>query len=403
MKIVQINTFSNGSTGNIMMNIHKELLKKGVDSYVVWGRGRKTQNQNEIYMNDKLGVYFHALYARLTGKVGFASKSATKKLIKKLDEIKPDIIHLHNLHGYYINIEILFNYIKENNVKVIWTLHDCWAFTGQCPHFTIRNCNKWKSQCYNCPMIHEYPKTIKDNSYWNYNKKKELFSNLNLTIVTPSEWLSKLVKESFLKKYEVKVINNGIDLNIFKKLDKKDLKFRKKYKLKDKKIILGVASPFTYKKGFYDFIKLSKVLNDNYRIVLVGLNKKQIRELPRNIIGIEKLNDYLQLVDIYNSADIFLNLTYEDNYPTVNLEAIACGIPVITYDTGGSTEFINYLNSTSLYYVIKKNNKSNDIVKEIKKSVELLLLNNDEFFIKDINSLDIKTKIKEYINLYQSR
>ena len=216
MKIVQINTFSNGSTGNIMMNIHKELLKKGVDSYVVWGRGRKSQNQNEIYMNDKLGVYFHALYARLTGKVGFASKSATKKLIQKLDEIKPDIIHIHNLHGYYINIELLFNYIRKNNIKVIWTLHDCWAFTGQCPYFTMQNCDKWKTQCYCCPMINEYPKTFKDNSFWNYNKKKKLFFDLNITIITPSEWLSQLVKKSFLKNYQVYVINNGIDLNIFK-------------------------------------------------------------------------------------------------------------------------------------------------------------------------------------------
>ena len=201
MKIVQINSFSNGSTGKIMMCIHKELQKSGYDSYVVWGRGRKAENEHEIYLDDKLGVYFHAIYSRLTGKTGFASKRATRKLLKRLDEIKPDIIHLHNIHGYYINIELLFNYIRKNKIKVIWTLHDCWAFTGQCPHFTYVKCDKWKTECNKCPMIHEYPKTIRDNSTWNFNKKKELFIGQDITIVTPSKWLAGLVKESFLKAF----------------------------------------------------------------------------------------------------------------------------------------------------------------------------------------------------------
>ena len=158
MKIIQINSVPNGSTGNIMMNIHNELLKKGYESYVVWGRGRKAQNEHEIYMNDKIGVYFHALYSRLTGKTGFGSKKATKRLLKKLDIIKPDIIHLHNIHGYYINIELLFNYIKKNNIKVVWTLHDCWAFTGHCTHFEYIKCSKWENECKNCPQKKEYPK-----------------------------------------------------------------------------------------------------------------------------------------------------------------------------------------------------------------------------------------------------
>lgn len=372
MKIVQINTFSNGSTGNIMMNIHKELLKKGVDSYVVWGRGRKSQNQNEIYMNDKLGVYFHALYARLTGKVGFASKSATKKLIQKLDEIKPDIIHIHNLHGYYINIELLFNYIRKNNIKVIWTLHDCWAFTGQCPYFTMQNCDKWKTQCYCCPMINEYPKTFKDNSFWNYNKKKKLFLDLNITIITPSEWLSQLVKKSFLKNYQVYVINNGIDLNIFKPTKSN---FKTKYGIDNKKIILGVAGVWDKRKGLKDFLELSKIIDDSYVIVLVGLNKKQIKKLPDNIIGITRTENKFELAGIYTSADIFLNLTHEDNYPTVNLESLACGTPVYSYDTGGSTEFVKFI----------KNDKEENVIKE-----------NLSFFYENIIS---KTKSKKKLNL----
>ena len=245
MKIVQINSFSNGSTGKIMMSIHKELLNKGHDSYVVWGRGRKSENEHEIFLNDKIGVYRHVLSSRLTGKTGFYSKKSTKKLLKKLDEIKPDIVHLHNIHGYYINIEMLFNYLKKNNIRVIWTLHDCWAFTGQCPHFAAAKCDKWKTECKKCPMIHEYPRTFKDNSNWNYKKKKELFTGLNMTIVTPSKWLANLVKESYLKDYQVKVINNGVDTDVFKPTPSD---FRKKYNLKDKKIILGVASVWTEKK-----------------------------------------------------------------------------------------------------------------------------------------------------------
>ena len=338
MKIVQINSVLNGSTGKIMMGIHNELLKQGYDSYVVWGRGREPNNEHEIYMDDKIGTYFHVLYSRLTGKTGFASKRATKKLLKKLDGIKPDIVHLHNVHGYYINIELLFNYLKSNNIKVVWTLHDCWPFTGQCPHFERLKCYKWKEQCYKCPLTNSYPKAFIDNSKCNYIKKKELFTGLNMTIVTPSKWLANLVKQSYLKDYRVEVINNGIDTNVFK-LTKSN--FREKYNLQDKKIILGVSSVWTESKGYYDFIELSKILDDDYKIVMVGLNDKQLKEIPSNIIGIKRTENQQELAGLYSTADIFFNPTYEDNYPSVNLEAIACKTPVITYDTGGSSESAN--------------------------------------------------------------
>lgn len=341
MKIVQINTFSNKSTGTIMMNIHNKLKEEKIESYVVWGRGRKAQDSTEIYMNDKIGIYWHGLYTRFTDKVGFASKRATRKLIKKLDKIKPDIIHLHNIHGYYINIEILFNYIKKNNIKVVWTLHDCWAFTGHCSHFELIGCEKWKECCNCCEQKSKYPKSFVDNSNWNYQRKKELFTGLNMTIVTPSQWLANLVKQSFLKQYEVKVINNGIDTNIFKPR-KSD--FRKKFNIEDKKIILGVASDWTKEKGLYDFYKLSKKLDDDVKIVLVGLNKRQVKEIPNNIIGIERTENAQQLAEIYTTADIYFNPTYADNFPTTNLEALACGTPVFTYNTGGSIECLNESN-----------------------------------------------------------
>lgn len=390
MKIVQINTFSNGSTGNIMMNIHKELLKKGVDSYVVWGRGRKSQNQNEIYMNDKLGVYFHAFYSRITGKTGFASKISTKKLLKKLDEINPDIIHLHNLHGYYINIEMLFNYIKNKHIKVVWTLHDCWAFTGQCPHFTLCKCDKWKNGCNKCPMIDQYPKTFIDNSEWKYMMKKELFTCIeDLTIVTPSLWLSKLVKQSFLKEYPVKVINNGVDTSIFKPTSSN---FREKYHLEDKKIVLGVASVWDRRKGLNDFIKISKKLPEDYIIVLIGISKKQMRLLPKNVIGIMRTENQKELAEVYSVSNVLFNPTYEDTYPTVNLEALSCGLPVITYNSGGSPEssFASLVNNEN---IIKNDEDLPEKVIEKAQKIQLPIFSRDNISYKNMTD--------KYMELYK--
>ena len=382
MKIVQINSFSNGSTGKIMMNIHNELLNNNYDSYAIWGRGRCANNKNEIYLNDKFGVYFHALYSRLTGKTGFASVSSTKRLIKKLEEIKPDIIHLHNIHGYYVNIELLFNYIKDNNIKVVWTFHDCWPFTGQCPFFTYSKCAKWERECNNCPMINEYPKTIKDNSKWNYYKKKDLFSNLNMIIVTPSNWLANLVKQSFLKEYPVYVVNNGIDLNVFKPTESD---FKNKYNILNKKIILGVAHVWNYRKGLKDFIKLSKIINDDWVIVLVGLTKKQIENLPNNIIGITRTENQSELAGIYSVADVYFNPTLEDNYPTTNLEAIACQTPVITYNTGGSSEIV-------------RESKFGCVIKSFDEIIPLL----DKKYEYDFDSkkLDYNYMCKKYVEIY---
>ena len=387
MKIVQINSVPNGSTGNIMMNIHRELLNQGHESYVVWGRGRNAENDHEIYMNDKFGVYLHVLYSRLTGKHGFASKRATRKLLKKLDDIKPDIIHLHNIHGYYINIEVLFNYLKKKNIKVIWTLHDCWSFTGQCPHFERINCEKWKNGCNKCSLTKTYPKSIIDNSKWNYNKKKELFTGLNLKIITPSNWLAKLVKLSFLKNYEVKVINNGIDTNIFKPTPSN---FREKYDIQDKTIILGVSSVWTEAKGYYDFIELSKMLDDSFKIVLVGLNEKQLKEIPNNIIGLTRTSGQKELAEIYTAADVFFNPTYEDTYPTVNIEAIACGTPVVTYNTGGSPEFL----------LLIKENKSSYITSKKELTKEVFKNKNNISIDVDVNKLNEKEMVNSYLKIY---
>lgn len=339
MNIIHINTFPHKAPGSIMMHLHYNLKNTGINSFVIWGRGRSPVDETEYSIEDKTGIMWHGIYSRIFDKTGFASKNATKELIKKLEEIKPDIIHLHNLHGYYLNIEILFNYMKANNIKIIWTLHDCWPFTGHCAYFDMVGCNKWLEGCYSCEQSKTYPSAfLSDNSRWNWYKKREIFSGLNITIVTPSEWLANLVRSSFLGQYPVYIIPNGIDTSIFKK---RESKLKNKYNLRDKLVILGVASEWTERKGLKDFIKLKEMLDHRFKIVLVGLTKKQISSLPEGIVGIERTKDARELAEFYTMADIFFNPTYEDNFPTTNLESLACGTPVCTYKTGGSPEALS--------------------------------------------------------------
>ena len=300
--------------------------------------------------------FFHYAYNSLfKGEQGLGSVIATRKLVGRLKEINPDIVHIHNIHGYYLNYPILFNYLKEANIPIVWTLHDCWSFTGHSAYCDAVGCTKWKNGCGNCPNLKEYPISYTDNSKNNWIRKKEIVTGVpDMTIITPSKWLAELVKESFLSEYRVEVINNGIDTDVFKPTYGD---FRKRYHLEDKKILLGVASVWEKRKGLDDFIKLSEMIDDSYRIVLVGLSDNQLKTLPEGIIGITRTNSVKELAEIYTAADLFLNLTYEDNYPTVNLEAQSCGTPVITYDTGGSGESVpesNKIEKGNLKEVVKR-------------------------------------------------
>ena len=335
MKVVQINaTCGYGSTGKITVDISRLLTEKNIENYVFYAENDSNYPLGIRYANNKY-LKIQALKTRVFGNYGFQAKGATKKIIKKLDEINPDIIHLHNLHSHNVNIEMLFKYIKKNGIKTIWTFHDCWALTGGCTHFDYIGCEKWKTNCKKCPQYRRMS--------WFFNraeslfkKKKELFSGIDLTIVTPSEWLKGLVGQSFLKENDVCVINNGIDLSIFTPTESD---FRKRYGLEGKKVLLGVAMGFDgNRKGFYDFLKLAERLDEKHVLVLVGVGENQKRSLPEGIIGIERTKNQTELARIYTAADIFVNLTYEDNFPTVNLEALACGTPVVTYRSGGSAE-----------------------------------------------------------------
>ena len=308
------------------------------------------------------------------------------------------MIHLHNLHGYYLHIGLLFEYLKKANKTVIWTLHDCWAFTGHCTYFDFIGCEKWKIECHDCPLKKDYPKSFFiDNSTWNYNQKKELFSGIeNLTIVTPSIWLAELVKQSFLRNYPVKVINNGIDLNAF---CPKPSNFRVSYKLEDKFILLGVASNFGERKGFHYFIELSKQLLPDEKIVLVGLSEKQIKSLPdEKILGLTKTNSIKELSEIYSAADVFINPTLEDNFPTTNLEALACKTPVITFNSGGSPECLD----ANSGLIVERGD-----LQGLVTAIATVRQNGKEFYSENCQKrakkrFDKNDRFQEYIELYKS-
>lgn len=341
MKVLMINSVCGvGSTGRICTDIADMLLSQGHECKIAYGRGEVPEKYRDISVRigSTFKVYCNVLKSRLFDNEGFNAVGATKKLVRWIKEYDPDVIHLHNIHGYYLNVKILFDYLKTSGKKIIWTLHDCWAFTGHCTHFQVPHCDKWRTECEKCIRVKDYPKALISHAKRNYKRKKQTFCGVpNLTIVTPSKWLAGVVEQSFLSEYQTVVINNGIDLSVFKPTESD---FRERFGLTDKKIILGVASVWEKRKGFNDFLELTKLIDDSYRIVLVGVNEKQLKMLPSSVLGIKRTNDVKELAEIYTAADVLFNPTYEDNYPTVNLEAQACGTPVITYPTGGSVESV---------------------------------------------------------------
>lgn len=395
MKVLQITAFSGwGCTGRIAQGIHNSLISKGHQSVIAWGRTNTAPSDVvTIKIGNSIDQKCHGLYTRVTDKCGFLSKSATIEFLKKVDDYKPDVIQLHIMHGYYINIELLFQYIKEKNIPVVWTFHDCWAFTGHCPYFDFADCQKWKEGCYKCGQKKHHPASwILDNSNWNWEKKRQLFTQIdNLTIVTPSEWLAALVRQSFLRESDIKVIRNGINLNNFKPTYGN---IKEKYKLGEKKIILGVSSTWVKSKGLEDFYTIAKDLPEQYQVVLVGLTKKQKNRLPEYIKGIERTDNVIELAELYTAASVFVNPTYEDNYPTTNLEALACGTPVVTYETGGSVEAVNI----SRYgKIVQKGN-----CKELIQSILEIGERGKNWRKYSCDFLNENYKFEEYVDLYES-
>lgn len=332
--------------------------------------------------------------ARITGFNGCFAWLETYKLLKKIDEFKPDIIHLHNLHDSYINLSMLFSYIKKHNVPTVWTLHDCWAFTGQCPHFTIVKCDKWKAGCHNCPQYKEYPASLYDNTKKMWQLKKKWFTGVkNMTIVTPSRWLARLAQESYLKEYSIRVINNGIDLNVFKPTQSN---FRERYEIPaDKHIILGVSFAWGYRKGLDCFVEMAEKLGEQYQIVLVGTDDEIDKNLPHNIISIHRTQNQKELAEVYSAANVFVMPTREENYPTVNMEAIACGTPVVTFRTGGSPEMLDDKTGK----VVEANNIE-VTEKAIKDICEKKGCNDEDYIVAYSKKFNMQKKFTDYIELY---
>lgn len=394
MRIAFINTYGNGSTGKIVDSLKKILEDNNIECVSYFSREYCATPETSRRFFSKTGFYFDALMTRIFDNHGLNSKRNTKRIIKNLKQFKPDIIHIHNLHGYWINYELLFKYIKKYGIKVVFTLHDCWSFTGHCTHFDYIKCEKWKKGCGSCPQLNEYPKSLFfDGSSRNYKKKKNAFTSLDsnqMKIITPSLWLLNKVKESYLSKYECFVINNGINTTVFKPTPS-DL--REKYGLGNRIIVLAVASFWDEKKGL-SYVLSSASIKKDWIFVYIGKNKKKLNDNYSNVIHIDRTESQKELAMWYSTANIYLNPTLEDNYPTTNLEAISCGTPVVTFMTGGSPEIVN---ETNFGITVEKGNLNRMI-----EAMESIILNPkvyDENAIKE--SVSIDNFGKKYLSLYK--
>ena len=362
MKVLIINSVCGiGSTGKICTQIADKYIDRGDECKIAYGRGICPGNLKDISV--KIGsdcdVKLSVLHTRLTDKHGFANKIATKKFLKWAEEYNPDVVWLHNIHGYYINVEMLFEWIKSRpDMEVKWMLHDCWAFTGHCSHFAVAKCDKWKKECGNCVQKNSYPNSfVSDNSRDNYNRKKAAFTGVNnMTIVVPSNWLKELVNQSFLNEYNVQVQYHSIDKTIFAPTPGD---IRERYGLQNKKIVLGVSNVWNERKGLNDFLKLSGMLDDSYKIVLVGLNKKQIKKMPSGILAIERTDNAVELAKFYSAADVFVNPSREETFGLTTVEALSCGCKAIVYKDTACEEIAKQFDG------IVVNNTVDDIYKQI--------------------------------------
>lgn len=348
-RIVQINPVvrTNTSTGRIMQEIGALAESAGWHNWCAYGKGRdgiRPCTTDTIPVGGRFSIYLHGILTRSFDRHGLGSAAATRAFVKKLREINPDIIHIHNIHGYFLNYPLFFNYLRDSDVKVIWTVHDCWLFTGHCYYYSAIGCDRWQTGCGRCPQRDAFPRSLViDRSRRNFIDKKKYFTSVpaeRMTIVPVSHWMRSEMSRSFLKDYPFQVIHNGIDTSVFRPYDT-DADIRKSLGIApDKKIILGLASIWSPEKGLDDFIRLAPKLSSDEIIVLVGIDPATARRLPSSIKWIRRTENIDMLAQLYSAATAFVNPTYQDNYPTVNLEAISCGTPVVTYRTGGSVESI---------------------------------------------------------------
>jgi putative colanic acid biosynthesis glycosyltransferase len=399
-KVLQLNSVLNtGSTGRIVEQLSDFLISKKWESYVAYGRYSNSSNSKSIRIGNDLDIKLHGIQSLLFDNHGLNSSKATKLLLTEIENIKPDIIHLHNLHGYYINYEILFKYLSIANIPVVITMHDCWLLTGHCTFFSDINCIKWKKECNHCPKLKNYPKSfIIDNSKTNYNLKKKLLNAIGNVILVPvSNWLGDIVKESFLNDFKLNVIHNGVDLQSIHPVDSSK-RIKTKYSINDKKILLGVATTWDARKGIHDYYKLAELISEDFAIVLVGLSKKQIKNLPENIFGIERTENVYELNELYSAAEIVLNLSYQESFGMTTVEGFASGTPSIVYNCTASPELIT--SETGL--IVEAGN-----IQQLLDAIEIISKLGKSHYSSNCRKLaetkfDKNNIYDEYFKLYQS-
>lgn len=403
-RLLQINPVLrvNTSTGRIMQEIGELAMQNGWESYIAYSRGRdgiKPCRSQLIPVGNRWSVAWHGLETRFFDRHGLASDSATRRFVKQVKELNPDVIHIHNIHGYFLNYKILFDFLAKSGIPVVWTIHDCWLYTGHCYYYSFVGCNKWQTGCHHCSQKREFPASwLFDRSRQNFIDKKEAFTQLatdQLTIVPVSEWIMGEMRQSFLKEYRFQVIHNGINTDVFTVCD--SIRVRTRYGLGNKHILLGIASIWSREKGWFDFMELAKLLRNDEVIVLVGVKPEAKKQLPANIVGIARTENVGQLAELYSAADAFINPTWQDNYPTVNLEAIACGTPVITYRTGGSIEAVT--EKTGL--VIDQGD-----VEGLLNAFRMVVRRGKEYYEKQCREYALthfrkEDRYQEYLDLYQ--
>lgn len=339
MKILQINSVCGaGSTGRIAVQISDYLNQHGIENYIAHGFG-KSDRPNTFCFGNSLDAHLHSFLSRKLGWQGKMSHIPTWRLIQYMERINPDIVHLHNIHGHYLNYKMLFQYLKKKNCQVVWTFHDCWPVTGKCAHFTEVNCDKWKTGCFECSQLDRYPDSERDRSRKSYLEKKAAFTSIpNLHIVTVSNWLKSVVEESFLSQVDTRCIYNGIDTERFTFCESS---IREQYQLQDKFIILCAASVWNKRKGLDQFMALSKQLHEDEIIVLIGITAEQQRQLPANIVGVPLVHDQAALAQWYSAADVYLNFSIEETFGLVVAEAMACGTPAIVMNSTACPEVVD--------------------------------------------------------------
>lgn len=395
--VLRVNT----STGRIMQEIGELAMQHGWRSCIAYSKGRdgiKSCQSEVIPVGNKWSTIWHGLETRLFDRHGLASNEATRLFVKQIQELKPDVIHIHNIHGYFLNYQILFDFLAKSNIPVVWTVHDCWLYTGHCYYYSYAGCNKWQTGCGHCPQKKEFPASwLIDRSHQNYEDKKQAFTSLpqdQLTIVPVSEWIREEMQHSFLRNNQFHVIHNGINTNIFNIYNPEQVK--QKYGLNGKHILLGVASIWSREKGFDDCIQMADFLHPDEMLVLVGVRPEQQKKLKKNMLGIPRTENIHQLAELYAAADAFINPTWQDNYPTVNLEAIACGTPVVTYRTGGSIEAI----TDQTGFIVPQGN-----VKEMLEAARLISQRGKTYYQQPCRTYALENFRKEdryqdYLDLY---